>query len=568
MPKMKKKKQTKAVKAISQSAQLRSIVKETYRVLVVGVVSLAIFAATVVMLTLVYAEQLETTMFLNQYRDASKALTINVRSYAVTGQDSYYNAYLKELNTDKKREAAWEGLKKNDITDKEWEQLEQIAYLAEGLVPLEQTAIDHVAAGDTTSATGVVFGSSYEAIFQRVNTLTDACVEGIQLRIESKQTTILVVMIIAGVVFAGVAGYIIQRMIKTTSFARKELLEPIIKVSGQMEELSQGNFNAELDMFEDDSEVGTMVKSINFMKNNFSTMITEISDVLGKMGSGNYGITVKEEYVGEFVQIKESLIKIAADTRNAISTIRETARGIDSGSDQLAHAATDLAEGSAIQADKVAEVANMIDAMAKNMEENAHEAEETVKIASGAGEALMAGNAKMQELKEAINEISKRSEEISTIIGTIEDIANQTNLLSLNAAIEAARAGEAGRGFAVVADQVKNLAEESAKAAGETTLLIQKTVEAVDKGISIADATAADMEEIMIGARTATEKMQQMSITLIDEASNMKKIDENVEKVAEIVDNNSATSQETAAISEEQSAQVATMIQLLSQFEL
>lgn len=568
MPKMKKKKQTKAVKAISQSAQLKNIVKETYRVLTVGVVSLVVFAITVVMLILVYAEQLETTMLLNQYRDASKALTINVRSYAVTGQDSYYNAYLKELNTDKKRETAWNGLKKNDITDKEWEQLEQIAYLAEGLVPLEQTAIDHVVAGDTTSATGVVFGSSYEAIFQRVNTLTDACVEGIQLRIESKQTTILVVMIVAGVMFAGIAGYIIQRMIKTTTFARKELLEPITKVADQMEELSKGNFNTELDMYEDDSEVGTMVKSINFMKKNFSTMITEISDVLGKMGSGNYGVTVKEEYVGEFVQIKESLIKIADDTRNAISTIRETARGIDSGSDQLAHAATDLAEGSAIQADKVSEVANMIDAMAKNMEENAHEAEETVKIASGAGEALMAGNAKMQELKEAINEISKRSEEISTIIGTIEDIANQTNLLSLNAAIEAARAGEAGRGFAVVADQVKNLAEESAKAAGETTLLIQKTVEAVDKGIAIADATAADMEEIMIGARTATDKMQQMSVTLIEEAGNMKKIDENVEKVAEIVDNNSATSQETAAISEEQSAQVATMIQLLDQFEL
>ena len=567
MPKMKKK-QTKAGSVISQSAQLKKIIKETYRLVAGGVALLVVFSVTLVMLTLVYAEQLETTMLLNQYRDASKALTMNVRSYAVTGQDSYYSAYLRELNIDKKREAAWDGLKKNDITDKEWEQLEQIAYLAEGLMPLERTAIDFVATGDTGSATGVVFGTSYEAIFQRVNNLTDACVESIQLRIESKQTTILIMMIVAGLAFVVAAAFIVRKVINTTKFARKELLEPIGKVADEMEELSRGNFNTEIDMLEDESEVGTMVKSINFMKSNLSKMIKEISDILGKMGSGNYSVSIKEEYVGEFVQIKESLIKIAEDTRNTINTIRETARGIDSGSDQLAHAATDLAEGSAIQADKVSEVANMIDAMARNMEGNAHEAEETVKIASGAGEALLAGNAKMQELKEAINEISRRSEEISTIIGTIEDIANQTNLLSLNAAIEAARAGEAGRGFAVVADQVKNLAEESAKAAGETTLLIQKTVEAVDKGIAIADATAADMEEIMVGARTATEKMQQMSVTLIEEARNMKKIDENVEKVAEIVDNNSATSQETAAISEEQSAQVATMIQLLDQFEL
>lgn len=563
-----KKKQTEAVQAISQSAQLKKIINETYRLVAAGIVLLVAFVGAIAALIYVYSQQLETTMLLNQYRDASRMLAINVRSYAVTGQESYYNAYLKELNTDKKKEAAWEGLKKNDITDEEWEQLEQIAYLAEGLVPLEETAIGHAAAGDTASATNIVFGSSYEAIFQRVNTLTDACVESIQLRLESKQTVILIIMIVAAVAYTAAAVFIVRKVKKTISFARKELLEPITKVAGQMEALSMGDFNTELDMPEDDSEVGMMVKSINFMKKNFTTIITEISDVLGMMGAGNYGITVKEEYVGEFVQIKESLIKIAADTRNAISTIRETARGIDSGSDQLAHAATDLAEGSAIQADKVAEVVKMIGAMAKSMEANAVEAEETVKIASGAGEALMAGNAKMQELKAAINEISKCSEEISTIIGTIEDIANQTNLLSLNAAIEAARAGEAGRGFAVVADQVKNLAEESAKAAGETTLLIQKTIEAVDKGISIADATATDMEEIMAGAHTATEKMQQMSVTLIAEAGNMNKIDENVEKVAEIVDSNSATSQETAAISEEQSAQVATMIQLLDQFEL
>ena len=567
MPKIKRK-QAKAVRAVSQSEQLKKIVKDTYRIVAAGIALFVGFIITIVMLALVYAEQLETTMLLNQYRDATKTLTNNVRSYAVTGQESYYNAYLKEHNTDKKREAAWEGLKKNDITDEEWEQLEQIATLAEGLVPLEQTAIDHVAAGDTGSATGVVFGSSYEAIYQRVSTLTDTCIEGIQTRLESKQTTILFIMIVAAALFVVIVGLVVRTIVTTISFARKELLTPIVKVSEQMAELAQGNLDSEIDLQEDESEVGNMVSSINFMRHNFSNMIDEISDVLGKMGEGKYNIEVTQEYVGEFVQIKDSLIKIADDTRTAMRTIRDTAQGIDSGSDQLAHAATDLAEGSSIQADKVSEVARMIGAMTKSMEDNANEAEETVKIASGAGEALMAGNAKMQELKEAINEISKCSEEISTIISTIEDIANQTNLLSLNAAIEAARAGEAGRGFAVVADQVKNLAEESAKAAGETTLLIQKTVEAVDKGISIADATAADMEDIMLGARTATEKMQQMATTLIKEADNMIRIDENVEKVAEIVDSNSATSQETAAISEEQSAQVATMIQLLEKFEL
>ena len=152
------------------------------------------------------------------------------------------------------------------------------------------------------------------------------------------------------------------------------------------------------------------------------------------------------------------------------------------------------------------------------------------------------------------------------IQSTIEDIANQTNLLSLNAAIEAARAGEAGRGFAVVAEQVKNLAEESAKAAGETRKLIDTTVEAVQKGIEYADITADSMVEVMSGAKQATDMMEKMAVELREEAANMLKIDDNVARVAEIVDNNSATSEETAAVSEEQTAQVATMVQMMEQF--
>lgn len=297
-------------------------------------------------------------------------------------------------------------------------------------------------------------------------------------------------------------------------------------------------------------------------------MIQEISEVLEKMGEGDYNIEIHQDYVGEFMQIKESFLIINEKMREVLSTIREASLQIDSGSAQLAYAAEDLAESCTVQAGEVNDLRYLIEEMSQNMESSAAEAENSVKIASRTKGLLENGSVKMQELKVGVGEISKCSEEIQSIITTIEDIASQTNLLSLNAAIEAARAGNAGRGFAVVAEQVKSLAEESAKAAGETTKLIQKTIEAVNRGILIADETVENMEKVMEDAQGAGEKMTQIAGMLNQDVEYMHEINKNITKVSEMVDNNSATSEETAAISGEQKTQVETMVEMMERFKI
>lgn len=468
---------------------------------------------------------------------------------------------MKELNEDKNREQAIETLQDCALKEEEWESLNQIAEMSNRLVPLEQEAIAYVQAGDLEAAQACVFSEEYGNTVDEINTRTDETILAILTRKDGRQAGVKVFQYLFEILFALSFLYVVKEFIRTIKFSEKELLEPIQKVSDQMEVLAGGEFHVELDMEEDSSEVGKMVAAIAFMKKNLLAMISEITQTLEKMGNGNYRIAIEQEYVGEFASIKESFVRIGEKMSETLKTIRAVSGQIDSGSEQLAYAAMDLAENCTLQASEVSELMNAFDAMTKSMEENAHEAEESAQLASAAGVTLTKGNEKLQELKDSI-------QEIGTIIETIEDIASQTNLLALNAAIEAARAGEAGKGFAVVADQVKNLASESAKAAGRTTELIETTIAVMNKSISIAEETEESMNEVMTDAKTATEKMGQIEQILKRDTQRMQELNENVTQVSSAVDNNSATSQETAAVSEEQKRQVETMVAMMDKFEI
>lgn len=547
---------------------LQRISQKTYVIVYAGIIFLLIFIGLYAYSNQSRGEQLENTVFLNQYRLGSKILTESVQSYAVTGIQDYYDNYFKELNEDKNRDIAWQGLQDNHLKEDEWATLQQIADMSNGLVPLEEEAMDAVAAGDLQTAQDAVFGTTYEDTVAQISSLTDDCINKIQNRMQRKQSVLNIIMLISIFAFTVSFIVIVEQIKKIMQFSRRELLLPIIKVSDLVKNLAQGNFQNETDMREDESEVGIMIASINFMNQNFTKMISEISNVLDKMGNGNYTVSLQEQYVGDFIAIKDSMEKIIEDTRHTLTTIRNSANEIGGGSEQLANAATDLAEGCTTQAAQVSEVSEAVDHMAKIMEEKAKDAADAVSLSTHAGEVLMESNAKMQELEEAISEINHCSDQIRDIIGVIEDIASQTSLLSLNASIEAARAGEAGRGFAVVAEQVKNLAEQSTQAAGETTKLIENTVQAVEKGITISNEAVANMNDVMVSAKEATDKMSEMAETMRRESDSMRSINDSVSKVAEIVDSNSAASEETAAVSEEQTAQVQTMVQMMDQFEI
>lgn len=552
----------------SQVARLDKIIKQTRFSLILGVVLLALLIVAIVGFVNATQKQLEISMALNQYRLGSKTLTAAVQSYAATGDMQYYEAYMQELNVDKNRDAAWKTLQENDIKDDEWAALNEIAGLSNGLVPLEEDAMAAVAEGNNQAAMNDVFGSEYAETAQRISSLTDDTINKILERLETKKTRFLIVEIICMVAFVAAFIRLAHDSSRTIKFSQKELLVPIIKVAGQMTALADGNLHTALDLEEDDSEVGHMVSSIEFMKNNLTGIIGEISYVLEQMGQGNYRVNIEQNYVGEYVQIKESLNRIIEEMRKTVGTIVRVSEDIDGGAGQLETAAEDLANACTSQASDVSDLMTLLEDLSNAIDYNTKEAEEAVNISNRASSTLVANNQKMEELRAAMNNINECSEQIVAVISTISDIGNEINMLSLNASIESARAGEAGRGFSVVAEQVKKLAEESQNAAAQTADMIKRTVEAVEVGVRIASETAETMEEMRVGVEETNSRINRVVDKLRGEVDSIANINGNINNIAGMVDNNSATSEETAAVSGEQKRQVESLIEYMERFKI
>ena len=553
---------------IGQEARLNKLVKKNIVISIITVIGLIFLMVINVMVVKSYNRQIEVTNALNQYRLGSKELTYAIQSYAVSGDKIYYDNYMRELNQTKSREQALAILEECGLETSEWNMLNEIANLSDSLIPLEEAAIQNVAIGDLNAAVACVFSQEYENTVVEINETTSAAIETIQNRMTDEQKILSILQYLSEGAFIIMTGIVLWNVLIIVRFSKSELLVPIKKTCAQMISLAKGDFKSELDMHMDESEVGIMVGAISDMKEKTHDIIAEISSTLEQMGNGNYNFQINADYVGDYGTIKESFLVIGEKMRDTFRTLKDVTKQIESGSDQLASAAQDLAEGCTIQATQVTEVLSAMNEMSDNMESNAQEAITSIELSAKASETLMEGNKKMGELITAIEEINKCSEQIGTIIGAIEDIASQTNLLSLNASIEAARAGEAGRGFAVVADQIRNLAEESAKAAGRTTTLINTTIDAVSKGIEIAGKTAEDMKRVMESSKESADKMNVISDLLSNEVAHIQEINSTMNTISEVVNNNSAASEETAAISEEQMAQVETMAELMSQFQI
>lgn len=347
----------------------------------------------------------------------------------------------------------------------------------------------------------------------------------------------------------------------------RNLSRPIQMIQEAAKRLRQGDLNTRVE-FESDDEIGAMAADLQDTFATLQLYINQIRECLIKIGSGDLSIEIPRDFRGDFVQIGDSLDNLLAALNDTIHQIASSSSMVSSGAGQIAQSSQELSHNTGRQAQLMEELLSALDVAARQTKEDGENANQVTVLSTQAGAQVALGNQKMNDMLHAMDEISVKSAEINRVIKTIDDIAFQTNILALNAAVEAARAGAAGKGFAVVADEVRNLAAKSADAAKTTTELIEASAQAVGQGVRISKETAEALVVISESTDQITEVIKRITESTEIQAHAFDQIDESAHQVSGMVQETSSHAEESAAASEELSAQSVTMKGLVDKFQL
>ncbi len=489
----------------------------------------------------------------------------NIREMALNNDTSSYSSYeqtVEKLLTDV--DSQLQIIKKSGVVS-EADYNEYASYLSQW-GNIGYSIIENIKKGNKDKATEEILNKCTPALNKVVEKAIS--LDDITDKASNKAAITTFIFAAAGIVCIIVClstAWILAK--RTSKKVLATIIAPLKSVENTADELMKGNLHSTLD-YKSDDELGRLAHSLRNSIAILGSYVDDIDRAMKLFAEGNFDVKPEVEWKGDFVGILNSFMLFEESMAETIKGIQRVSDEVSSAAEQVASSSNELADGATNQASVVEELTATVEGVAEQVERNSQSAKQISNRVGNLGEAISESNSKMQEMVASMKDINEASEEIDKIISTINEIASQTNLLALNASIEAARAGEAGKGFAVVANQVNLLADQSAKAAKESAVLIETSVRAVKKGMTIADETATQLEEVAGNSKMITEEVADIAGTLEQQTVEIQQINEGIEQINDVVQTNSATSQECAAASEQMSSEAENLREMIRRFKV
>ena len=503
-----------------------------------------------------------------QLREGSQLLTSEIRAYCATGNQKYYDNYWYEVYTTQSRDRAIENMKKIGITKKELDMITSIGALSNSLIPLEEQAMELVENRRLIDAIALMYGDEYVTGITTISHDTEEFISIINKRLSQKEVSLSIICVFTQLISFLCFIIVIRNLKRYMSFVKKELIVPIETISEQMELIAKGQLNAPFDLKPDASEIGILISSIHSVKSYLQAVITDIKSFLIHLESGDLTSKTNSEYMGDFKQIEDSLTNLVTSLSRIVLNIKESSIKLDDGASQIAQTANTISNGATEQAHSVEKLQSVIADVSNTVNNTSDQADHASQSANIISSQMNESNQEMQYLIAAMNKIIISSKKIYEIIHTIEDIATQTNLLSLNASIESARAGEAGKGFAIVASEVGHLANESALAANTSKELIGESLAAVEEGKKYVDSVARILQQSTTQTKLLVDEMQIIAENSNTQSKSLLYIVDDINQIACVVQENTAISEESTASSEDISEKATMLNDMIAHFTL